>query len=308
LIASLVVKFQLLNEPPATDKSALNVPVRVTAKLDAIKPYGAMGWWKKGKTKNGKTKNGEEYEVPVPSQYMPWLAAWKAIRPLARPNPYLFPGHGYERLLTEQMLVHLWRDFRLVVGLPGLWNYDLRRSLATHMSNELNYSDAKIDAILGHEKTSSLGHYLHVSFDAMCEPIQQYADWLCGLSGQPEGPTTQKQGKHQEPLHVSAAKDKQRLQSLSGRERDVLAWFAQGQSCSDIAARLRLSLGAVNSYRAGLLRKLGLTSTVALVHYAVQHHADLPPVLAPPLVVPMPSAPMPIAYRSHSVEREEWPG
>src|SRR6185295_7593440 len=145
-----------------------------TAKLDAIKPYGAMGWWKKGKT-----KNGEEYEVPVPSQYMPWLAAWKAIRPLARPNPYLFPGQGFERRLTEHMLVHLWRDFRLVVGLPGLWNYDLRRSLATHMSNELNYSDAKIDAILGHEKTSSLGHYLHVSFDAMCEPIQRYADWLC---------------------------------------------------------------------------------------------------------------------------------
>ena len=28
-VSTGVVKFQLLNEPPATDKSALNVPVRV---------------------------------------------------------------------------------------------------------------------------------------------------------------------------------------------------------------------------------------------------------------------------------------
>src|SRR6185295_16358909 len=89
------------------------------------------------------------------------------------------------------------------------------------------------------------------SFDAMTKPIQRYADWLCGLSGQPEGPTTQEQGEHQEPLHGSATEDKQRLQSLSGRERDVLAWFARGESCTNIAARLRLSLGAVNGYRAG---------------------------------------------------------
>lgn len=150
------------------------------ARLGAITPYGSMGCWNKGLT-----KNGEEYEVPVPRQYMPWLAAWLAIRPSVRPNPYLFPGQEFEQPLTEHMLVHLWHDLRLVVGLHGLWNYDLRRSMATHMSNEMNYADAKIDAILGHEKPTSLGHYLHVSFDAMTEPIQHYADWLCGMQTRP---------------------------------------------------------------------------------------------------------------------------
>ena len=53
-------------------------------------------------------------------------------------------------------------------GSMGHWNK------GKTMSNELDYSDAKIDAILGHEKTTSLGHYLHVSFDAMTEPIQHY--------------------------------------------------------------------------------------------------------------------------------------
>lgn len=146
------------------------------ATLHSITSYGSMGCWKKGIT-----KNGEEYEVPVPAQYLIWLEAWKAIRPSARPNPYLFSGQGFLEPLTEHMVVHLWRDLRLRLGLEGLWNYDLRRSLATHMSNELKIDSAVIDAILGHENTSSLGHYLHVSFDAMTGPIQQYADWLYGV-------------------------------------------------------------------------------------------------------------------------------
>lgn len=147
-----------------------------TAKLDSITVYGEMGCWKKGKT-----KNGEEYEVPLPAQLMPWIAAWKAVRQLDRPNPYLFPGQSFNQPIGLGWVVHRWHELRLMLRIQGLWNYDLRRSLATHMSNELNYSDAKIDAILGHEKTSSLGHYLHVSFDAMTGPIQHYADWLCGL-------------------------------------------------------------------------------------------------------------------------------
>jgi integrase len=147
-----------------------------------------MGCWYKGKTKNKK-----KYEVPVPSQYMPWLAAWKAIRPTDRPNPYLFPGQQFEKPLTDTAIFKYWRDLRKTLGLTGLWNYGLRRSLATILSNELKYRDAVIDAILGHEKTTSLGHYLHVSFDAMTEPIQHYADWLCGLSTQP----TESKGKSQ---------------------------------------------------------------------------------------------------------------
>lgn len=150
------------------------------ALLRSILPYGEMGCWNKGKT-----KNGEEYEVPVPAQYRPWLDAWMTVRPSARPNPYLFPGQGFNEPLTEHMLVHLWHDLRLVVGLQGLWNYDLRRSLATHMINELKINYVVVEHILGHELTGAKGHYMHISFDAMCEPIQAYADWLCGLHAQP---------------------------------------------------------------------------------------------------------------------------
>ena len=64
--------------------------------------------------------------------------------------------------------------------------------------------------------------------------------------------------------------------------------------------------------------KLHLTNTTVLLRYAMAHQAYLPlpgsvqptplPVLAPAVVSPMSPAPAAIAYRSHSVEREEWPG
>ncbi len=44
---------------------------------------------------------------------------------------------------------------------------------------------------------------------------------------------------------------------LSERERDVLARFAQGQSCTDIGARLGVSYQTVQVYRARLLLNWG---------------------------------------------------
>jgi hypothetical protein len=59
-------------------------------------------------------------------------------------------------------------DTRL--GITGLWTYDLRRTLATSMSNELGYDDSTIRAILNHNDTSALGHYRFKSFDSLIKP------------------------------------------------------------------------------------------------------------------------------------------
>ena len=65
-----------------------------------------------------------------------------------------------------------------------------------------------------------------------------------------------------------------------------------------------ISYKTVQTHRARLLKKLKLTNTFQLNRYAIEHSR---PVIAP-AVVPMMPASMPIAYRAHSVEREEWPG
>jgi hypothetical protein len=114
------------------------------------------------------------------------MGAWKAIRP-ASSNPYLFPGYEYKEPLTADLVRLRWHELRLILGITRLWNYDLRRTLACYLSNELHYDDVTIRAILNHYDGSALGHYCFKSFDSLTKPIQHYADWLCALTQESKG-------------------------------------------------------------------------------------------------------------------------
>ena len=60
--------------------------------------------------------------------------------------------------------------------------------------------------------------------------------------------------------------------TLSEREFEVLVLLAQGQSVKHIAQSLTLSDKTVSTYRARLLDKLQLSTTVELIRYALEHH------------------------------------
>jgi integrase len=151
-----------------------------------------MGCWTKGRMKNGQTQ-----DVPLPSHYTPWLEAWTAIRlcPITATRPtstqrdslYLFPGRGWQQPLSAHYVKLRWKQLREELGINGLWNYDLRRTLVCNLGNELGYDAPTIRAIINHTDGTTLGHYYFKSFDSLCKPIEAYADWLCAL---PEGGTT----------------------------------------------------------------------------------------------------------------------
>ncbi len=276
-----------------------------TALLTDIDPYGTMGCWKKAKTKNGK-----RHQIPIPSQLMGWLEDWKSIRPTYRPNPYLFPGQGFNKPLGAAMMVWRWDAIRTELKFDGLWNYDLRRTLVCYLSDELGYDSSMIRAILNHKEKGALGHYLHKSFDSLTKPIQHYADWLWGLSGAPSLPP---------PAALSS--DARRLGTLSKREREVLSHFAQGDSsCRRIAAQLKISCSAVESYRSRLSNKLQLKTSIELIHFARAHEGEAtvsipnqappPPVVAPVVMDrPVMHGPVQTVHLSRwGLEREEWPG
>jgi DNA-binding NarL/FixJ family response regulator len=61
------------------------------------------------------------------------------------------------------------------------------------------------------------------------------------------------------------------LDSLSGRERQVLQLVVEGHSSVEIAALVHLSPKSVDTYRSRLMRKLGVADVTALVKFAVQH-------------------------------------
>ena len=60
-------------------------------------------------------------------------------------------------------------------------------------------------------------------------------------------------------------------QLLTPRERSVLQLVAEGHSNKQIAQVLSVSIKTVETHRAAIMRKLELTSTAALVRYAVRN-------------------------------------
>jgi two-component system response regulator NreC len=61
------------------------------------------------------------------------------------------------------------------------------------------------------------------------------------------------------------------LDSLSRREDEVFRLLVLGYLNPEIAARLGLSVRTVESHRASMQRKLGLTSRAQLVELALRH-------------------------------------
>ncbi len=61
-------------------------------------------------------------------------------------------------------------------------------------------------------------------------------------------------------------------EKLSDREYRVMWLLASGKHINEIAAELFLSPSTVSTYRARILRKLGLTTNADLVHYAIKNH------------------------------------
>ncbi|UXX81080.1 response regulator transcription factor [Reichenbachiella carrageenanivorans] len=57
---------------------------------------------------------------------------------------------------------------------------------------------------------------------------------------------------------------------LSAREIEVLEWIVKGLTTNQIADKLNISSHTINSHRKNMLKKLGLTSPVELIVYAVK--------------------------------------
>jgi two-component system response regulator NreC len=62
----------------------------------------------------------------------------------------------------------------------------------------------------------------------------------------------------------------ERYKQLSNREREVFQLIAEGHSTRQISDMLCVSISTVKSHRAKIMEKLGIDTTVKLVHFAIQ--------------------------------------
>lgn len=61
------------------------------------------------------------------------------------------------------------------------------------------------------------------------------------------------------------------LVDLSKRERQVFMFLVDGVRAKEIAARLTLSAKTIDTYRASMMRKLGIFELANLVKFAIRH-------------------------------------
>lgn len=61
------------------------------------------------------------------------------------------------------------------------------------------------------------------------------------------------------------------VQQLSTRERHVLQFLVEGRSAASIARKLKLSPRTIETYKARLMKKLGLSDLPALVKFAIRN-------------------------------------
>jgi len=60
-------------------------------------------------------------------------------------------------------------------------------------------------------------------------------------------------------------------ETLSGREFEILCLISSGNTLTDIAQKLSISIKTVSTYRTRILEKMNMKSNVELTHYAIKH-------------------------------------
>lgn len=63
---------------------------------------------------------------------------------------------------------------------------------------------------------------------------------------------------------------------LSPREREVMHRLAQGEKLTDVAAAMRVTVQTAGTYRARIMKKLGLSTTADFFRYALEKGGHLP--------------------------------
>lgn len=59
-------------------------------------------------------------------------------------------------------------------------------------------------------------------------------------------------------------------EQLTSRQREVLQLIAEGHTTKDIAQRLNLSVGTVETHRTELMQRLDIHDVAGLVRYAIR--------------------------------------
>lgn len=131
-----------------------------------------------GKWLKPKTKNGRQHIVPLPTQAIAALEAFRLADPPPADNPgYVFKG-VYGRAIQPESVRKVWSRFRLDLHMEKIWLLDFRRTLASYLYTVVKADDMLVKAMLNHYDGRPSAVYTRLSFDFLAPIMQRYADWM----------------------------------------------------------------------------------------------------------------------------------
>ena len=113
-----------------------------------------------------------------------------------------------------------------------------------------------------------------------CLFFRYRTEWLRANSDDQAAVRNAAQGRDYVSPHISAKvaalREAVSGDGLSLRETEILRLIALGHTSAEIAAKLHLSRRTVETHRANVYRKLGLSTRAQLVRYALRRHLLVP--------------------------------
>ncbi len=128
------------------------------------------------------TKNGSDHSVPLNSSAVRLLEKLPAVKE----NPFVFPGRKEGRPICN--IEKAWRRIRVVAGLPDLHIHDIRRSVASLLTNEGQWTLHDVGGLLNHRSEATTAkHYCLIDDPAKRGLVEDLDSILAGYSGQSDG-------------------------------------------------------------------------------------------------------------------------
>lgn len=124
-------------------------------------------WWKPT------TKTGQPQCAPLSAQLV------AVLRVLPKGSPFLFPGGRLDRPMAESTGRKWWTQVRALAGLPDVWNYDLRRTTASHLALR-GENLSVIQHALNHTSLAPTSRYAYLHIEPVKLALQGLADSVVG--------------------------------------------------------------------------------------------------------------------------------
>jgi DNA-binding NarL/FixJ family response regulator len=156
----------------------------------------------------------------------------------------------------------------LDVMLPGLNGIEVLRRFSKHLKN------TRVLIFSGFQNQELVRELLQAGAHGYVEKSAGLSDLMKGIQTVVAGGTYFGPGVAtmlRDAVVNPNSPDRQGLEALTEREREILQLIAESYSTKEIAAKLLISVKTAENHRTNLMKKLNLHDVASLTRYAIQH-------------------------------------